>query len=210
MMFHQVQVEKEHYARGSYRSSERWSSYWHQLALVRETLPQSVLEVGVGEGVVARELSRGGIAVTTLDIAQDLHPDVVGSVTNIPFPPKSFDTVLAAEVLEHIPFSDVPMALSEIARVARKAIVISLPCPGYVFSFVVKIPLLPRIEFFFKIPFFWKRHQFDGQHYWELGKRDFSVQQFLTLAREAGFTCKRTTHYADDPAHRFFLFSVRT
>lgn len=207
-MSYTPQVPKEHYACGSYRSSERWSSYWHQLELVRETLPQTVLEVGVGEGVVAQELSRGGITVTTLDIAQDLHPDVIGSVTNIPFPPKSFDTVLAAEVLEHVPFGDVPTALGEIARVARKAVVISLPHPGCVFFFSVKIPLLPRIEIFFKIPFFWKQHRFNGQHYWELGKREFSLRRFLTLACEAGLTYTHTTQYADDPAHRFFLFSV--
>jgi ubiquinone/menaquinone biosynthesis C-methylase UbiE len=207
-MSYEPQVASGHYERASYRSQDRWDSYWHQLDLIREVNPKTVLEVGLGEGVVADHLKRKGIAVTTVDIAADLHPDVVGSVTELPFKAGAFDVVLAAEILEHIRFDDVPKALSEIARVARTHAVISLPHPGYVFSFVFKLPLLPRIPLFFKIPFFWQTHTFNGEHYWELGKRTYSVDRFLRIARRAGLSLRQSYSYADDPSHRFFLFFV--
>ncbi|MEI6863750.1 MAG: methyltransferase domain-containing protein [Candidatus Adlerbacteria bacterium] len=209
-MSYQPQVQKSHYEGSAYRSSERWNSYWHQLELVRSAKPASVLEVGVGEGVVARHLQSGGITVTTVDIAEDLHPDVVGSVTALPFADASFDLVLAAEILEHIEFSDVSKALSEIARVAGTHAMISVPRPGWIFSIIYKLPLFPRIELLFQIPFFWKTHIFNGEHYWELGKKGYPVSRFIHAAEEAGLELVSYKKYADDPGHRFFLFKKKT
>ena len=209
-MNYQPQVGRSHYEGSAYRSSERWNSYWHQLELVRSANPKSVLEVGVGEGVVVRQLQFGGVEVTTVDIAEDLKPDVVGSVTALPFADASFDLVLAAEILEHIEFSDVPKALSEIARVAHTHAMISVPHPGWIFSIIYKLPLFPRIELLFQIPFFWKTHTFNGEHYWELGKKNYSVRRFVEVAHTAGLELVSFKKYADDPGHRFFLFKKRT
>ncbi len=205
-MSYEKQVDRSHYEGQAYRSSERWMSYWHQLVMVRRNDPKTVLEIGVGEGLVARELELGGVKVTTVDIAEDLHPDVVGSVMALPFADNSFDLVLAAEILEHIEFSDVPVALREIARVARAQVVISVPHPGWVFSINYKLPMVPRIEHFAQIPFFWKEHVFNGEHYWELGKKGYSMSRFLKLAHEAGLRLVSRERHADDPAHRFFHF----
>lgn len=205
-MTYTPQVDKTHYEGAAYRSSERWNSYWHQLTLVSSISPQSVLEVGAGSGVVARELKSRGISLTTMDIAEDLHPDVVGSVTQMPFEDNSFDCVLAAEILEHIEFADVPGALQEIARVARTHAAISIPHPGWVFSVAYKVPLLPYISLLFQIPFFWKTHKFNGEHYWELGKKGYPVARFIAAAKDAGLTLISLEKYADDPGHRFFLF----
>lgn len=201
------QVDKSHYEGKAYKSLERWVSYWHQLHLVSTTAAKQILEVGVGGGVVARELRGAGAAVTTVDIAPDLHPDVVGSITALPFEDDSFDTVLAAEILEHIRYEDVPTALGELARVTRSHVVISIPHPGYVWRLVLKIPSVRVIELFTKTPFFWKTHIFNGEHYWELGKKGYSLGRFLASAREAGLSCEQSVVYGNDPAHRFFVFS---
>lgn len=208
-MTYTSQVDRSHYHGHAYRFLERWDSYWHQLQFVRLSEPKSVLEVGVGGGTVARELRASGVSVTTVDIAEDLEPDVVGSITALPFPDNSFDLSLAAEVIEHIRFEDVPQALSELARVARTHVVVSIPNPGYVFSLNVKIPMVKRIIGIVKIPFFWKEHIFNGEHYWELGKKGYSLRLFLECANKAGLTLQKTEVYADDPAHRFFLFSTQ-
>jgi SAM-dependent methyltransferase len=200
-MKYTTQVDKSHYSGESYSEPERWNSYFHQLFLVQSCHPTSVLEIGVGGGTTARELRQAGVAVTTLDIAQDLHPDVVGSITDIPLPDKSYDVALAAEVLEHIAWGDVPTALRELARVARTHVVVGLPHPGYVFSIAYKFPLLPRIEMIAKIPF-------NGQHYWELGKKGYPVARFVDAAHTAGLTLQSQHVFQDDPAHRFFVFSV--
>jgi len=206
-MTYATQVNKSHYSGLAYRSSERWNSYYHQLELVRAISPGALLEVGVGQGVVARELRAEGVSVTTLDIAEDLQPDVVGSVTNIPLGDQSFDAVLAAEILEHIDFADVPQALAELARVARRHVVISIPHPGYVFSLSFKLPLLPKIDLLMQVPFFWKTHVFNGEHYWELGKKGYPVSRFIATAQHAGLQLVTYKKYADDPGHRFFVFT---
>jgi ubiquinone/menaquinone biosynthesis C-methylase UbiE len=208
MMDYKAQVSEDHYKVGSYATQDRWDSYWHHISMVRSKNPQKVLEVGIGGGVVTRELRSSGIEVTTLDIAEDLNPDLIGSVTKIPLTDKIADLTLAAEVLEHIKFEDVPKALNELVRVTKKHVLISIPHPGYVFSINFKVPLLPRIVLFTKIPFFWQFHNFDGQHYWELGKRGYSYHKFIELTKDAGLRLEQNKCYADDPAHRHFLFSV--
>ena len=115
-MGYEKQVSRAHYDGKAYRSPERWMSYWHQLETVRATKAREVLEIGLGEGVVARELTHRGVSVVTLDIAEDLKPDIVGSVTAMPIADRAYDAVLAAEILEHIRFEDVGTALAEIAR----------------------------------------------------------------------------------------------
>ncbi len=49
----------------------------------------------------------------------------IADVTKLPFADRSFQVVLCAEVLEHIP--EVEQAASEIERVAEKAVVIGVP-----------------------------------------------------------------------------------
>jgi ubiquinone/menaquinone biosynthesis C-methylase UbiE len=205
-MTHEPQVTKSHYSGSAYRSSERWMSYFHQLHMIEQVGARNVLEVGVGSGVLARELESRGIDVTTLDIAQDLQPDIVGSVTEIPCGDASYDAALAFEVLEHMPFEESESAIRELARVARTHVLVSLPHPGWVFSVMYKLPLFPKIELFFQIPFFWRTHKFNGEHYWELGTRGYPVRRIVDTARSCGLELVSYKKFADDPAHRFFVF----
>src|SRR6185295_10862499 len=46
------QVEAEHYGPGEYDDFKRWTSYWHQIHTIRRCRPRTVLEVGVGSGVL--------------------------------------------------------------------------------------------------------------------------------------------------------------
>ena len=199
------QVDKSHYG-SKYRGRDRWLSYYYQLSLVRSQAPSSVIEVGPGEGVVTENLRRDGVRVVTIDIAEDLHPDIIGSITALPCKDGEFEVALAAEVLEHIRFEDVPQALRELGRVSTKSVVVSLPHPGWVFSLSLKLPLLPYLNLFFQIPFFWEEHQFNGEHYWELGKKGYPLKRFVSCAKEAGLTLVRTHKHIDDPVHRLFVF----
>jgi len=101
--------------------------------------PQTFLDAGCGEGFVARRIidALPDIALTgcdvsgvALEIAASTNPEarfVAGSVAELPFPSRSFDVVGCFEVLEHLP-GDLPrQALAELARVARQAVVLSVP-----------------------------------------------------------------------------------
>lgn len=199
------QVTKDHYFTRSYFNKERWISYWYQIESVLPCSVHTLLEIGPGDHTVSETLEKRGIAVTTVDIAKDLSPNIAASITELPFREDSFDAVLAAEVLEHIRFRDLPRALEEIYRVTKRFAFFSLPHAGIVFSFGFKLPLLRRSDYIWKLPLFWKKHQFQGEHYWELGKRGFSLARIKKLFRAQGFVICETRLSADDPAHYFFI-----
>lgn len=204
-MSYSPQVSREHYFTRSYFNKERWLSYWYQVESVLKFSPRTLLEIGPGDHTVSHILEKREIEVTTVDIASDLGSEIRASVTELPFGDNSFDAVLAAEVLEHIRFEDVLGAVREIYRVTRRFAIISLPHAGVVFSLGLKWPFFRRLDFVWKLPFFWKKHQFQGEHYWELGKKGYSVSRIKNLFSKNGFVIRSARLYADDPAHYFFM-----
>ena len=200
------QVPKEHYDFERYCYPDRWASYYYQIREILRTRPESVLEIGAGDETVKRYVVRAiGSTYKTLDIADDLHPDITGSILALPLGDTSFDTVCAFEVLEHIPWSDVPKALSEIARVTKGRVLISVPHFGPPIRFSFKIPFIPHISFLWKLPYP-KKHVWNGQHYWELGKRDYPVRAFRTLLQKH-FKIENEFVPWDNPYHHFFILS---
>jgi len=62
-----------------------------------------------------------------VDIDPELKPDFVATAAQLPFKNNSYDCVCAFQVLEHLKYDESIAAFKEMARVARKNIVISLP-----------------------------------------------------------------------------------
>lgn len=200
----EVQVAKKHYFERDYDHLSRFIGYHFEIRAVLDLKPQTVLEVGMGNGLVADYLKQRGIAVQTIDIDAALAPDYLGSVTAMPIPDASFDVVLASLVLEHLPFNDVGRALREIARVSRRFAVIAVPDARPSFIVACKIPFLRWFQFIAKLPVA-RTHQFDGQHHWVLGARGCSVRAFEDLIRGAGFCIRRSFVPAESNATHFFI-----
>ena len=203
-------ITKSHFFSLSYNSQDRWLGYWHQINEVLKLQPRKVLEVGIGNALVSTYLSASGINVTTVDINKNLKPDIVASVLNLPLRDDSFDLVLVAEVLEHLPFNEFISALSEIKRVTRKYALISLPDSRHtLINLGVKIPFIKRINIFLKIPSF-KKHIFDeislyGRHYWEMGKRGYSVRKVKDSIKENSFKIISDFVPFDTPGTHYFI-----
>ena len=93
--------------------------------VLSEIQPRTVLEVGGGQGELAERMQTElGAAITFLDQsermvelarARNIADAHVGDVQSLPFADRTFDTVVAAWMLYHVP--DLDRALAEIARV---------------------------------------------------------------------------------------------
>lgn len=124
--------------------------------LVRELNPSSVLDVGCGEGFLSAHLNESmpNVSFTGVDasagaieFARDEFGGVglfeVGDIFDLRFADNSIDVVICSEVLEHL--EDPGSALTELMRVARVAVVLSVPLEPY-FKFFNDIARALRIS----------------------------------------------------------------
>lgn len=198
------QVNKESYHFKKYSFSGRWVSYYYQLAESLSLNPKNILEIGIGDGVYRDFIiNNTSIDYKNIDIAEDLDPDIFGSVENIPTQANFFDLVVAFEVLEHIEFDKFEKALSELKRVSRGNVIISLPHFGPPIKFLLKIPFLKEIKIAFKIPFPVK-YEFNGQHYWEVGKKGYSTRKIRNIIKKY-FKIKKEFIPFENQYHHFYI-----
>ena len=174
-------MDKYNFQRYVYFS--RWASYWYQINEVLELKPESLLVVGVGDGIVVDILKKEISEIKTLDIDEKLKPDAIGSVENLPFKDNQFDVILCAEVLEHLPFEKFEKCLQELRRVSNKYVVLSLPHFGPPIKFSFKIPFFKEVKAAWKILFPIK-HKFNGEHYWEIGKQGYPASKIRKILKK--------------------------
>jgi SAM-dependent methyltransferase len=82
----------------------------------------TVLDVATGGGHVARRLREAGATVVTVDPAPGMGADTTASAEDLPFADASFDAVACRLAGHH--FADVEAAMREMARVARRRVVV--------------------------------------------------------------------------------------
>lgn len=95
----------------------------------------SVLDIGSGEGALMRALLGRGVDAHGIDVSPVVVDRVnrrmpgrvsEASVLSLPFADASFDAVVSTDCLEHLAPEDVPAALAEIYRVARRHVVLQI------------------------------------------------------------------------------------
>lgn len=185
-----------------YLSFGRWVSFWHQINEVLQTHPKTVLEVGKGSGIVDAVLQGYGVEVKTIDIDRKTEPDIVGDIRTYQFRQK-FDTVLCAEVLEHLPFSDFGQSLERIHRVTRKSVVLTLPeaILTYLHLSLKAVPFVPEITRTIKI---YDDDKFiKPDHRWEIGQKETPLDLVITNIRR--YFEITYTYQIKESCHRFFV-----
>ncbi len=99
-----------------------------------ETHTWTAADIGTGEGIVAERLAPRFRHLIGVDLPashlreQWLHRSadfVEADAHSLPFPTSSIDVVFCLEVLEHV--VDPERAIRELARVARRALIVSVP-----------------------------------------------------------------------------------
>ncbi len=201
-----IQVNPEHYYNSEYDKKVRFIGYWHQINEILRLNPDKILEIGVGNRFVSNYLKGRGYRVMTLDVDGHLKPDFVGSVLNMPFDDSSFNVVACYEVLEHLPYDSFKPALSELLRVTDSFVILSLPDIERSYRYVIHVPFLGEIGRLITLPRLSKPdHKFDGEHYWEIGKKGFSLKKIIGDIQASGFSVKSTYRIFENPHHRFFI-----
>lgn len=190
----------------------RIESATEQLRLVSYSGCREVLEVGCAGGTL-KSWSKAfpQLRWATLDLAEELHPDYVGSVTHMPVPDGSFDMVICCQVLEHLPFDQFGKALSEMRRVTRDKAILSLPDRSrMMFRLAVRLPHRDWLSVECNMPRWrdWRTgFRRTGQHLWEMGCKGTRTSDVMAAIERAGFAVE--THYRLQKYawHHFFLLT---
>jgi SAM-dependent methyltransferase len=152
---------------------------------------KTMLDAACGSGIFTNMLVEKypEIKVTAFDRSEAALKYVkatklVADINQIPFADKQFDCVVAHDVIEHLPVGIYEQALAELARVAKKYIIIGVPNDEKV------------QEHFSECPSCKSRFNYD------LHMRSFSKDKMKSLFSSHGFacreirTCDKNTFYA--------------
>jgi hypothetical protein len=209
----EANLEKKIYYTDGYFSHAQFTSFSEQMRLVHSLNRKVILEIGIGNGIVADFLRKAGLNVTTFDINPNLSPDVVGSVTDLIdiFQHKKFDLILCAEVLEHMPFEHFEEAIDNIAGTTNEYAILTLPrCQKVIFDiqFNIKVPKLPYIEkgLFLSIP----NSNIPPEHHWELdSSKETKLKEIDTILKKH-FTILDSSRFRFRSYHHYFILKKHT
>lgn len=106
-----------------------------RFAAIAQFLPEKparILDVGCGLGVLSDVMASMGHDVLGVDtdasalgVVQSANQ--LASIDDLPFPDRSFDVVIASEILEHLPVESFQRARNELARVSARAVLVTVP-----------------------------------------------------------------------------------
>ena len=139
-----------------------------------------ILIVEPGQGLDTAILKWRGYEVQTFDIDETFHPDFIGSVHDwSAFADKQFDAVIASRVLEHLAEPYLDVALREISRVCKYAL-IYLPVHGKHIQLKVYFgsrgfSFIADLFNYFKKPDGVTARYMAGMHFREIGMRGYHV-----------------------------------
>ena len=179
-----------------------WTRYYF---LVKDSVSldrRDILEVGGGSGLVRNCLEPLCHSYTTLDVNDNLSPEVVSDVcANVPELRDKFDCVIAADILEHIPFDSVRIAVENLHSYLQVGGYALITIPHRRSNFMYMTP--HNIPKFFSVPtgflslggfyrrFIKKKIWIDPCHCWEIGDGRHKVNDVNLIFTDCGFEIEK-------------------
>ena len=112
----------------------RYSAVVKEIEKMEKAGSTCILEVGSGGKGISRFVRKPEYAITLLDIRKDpfigmkkRHNLIIGDGCKLPFKDRSFDVVLSADTVEHVPKDIRYRLLAELKRVCQRKIILTLP-----------------------------------------------------------------------------------
>ncbi len=212
-MKYPVQVNKSYYSLKSYLALKRLSTYCLLLLEIASLNPKKILEIGPGNHFLAKTLKLLNFKVKTLDFDPKVKPDYVMDISTdeiLKLKKEGFDLIVASQVLEHIKYKDFLKTLRNL-RIITPRLLLTLPYTraGAMFLYLeFIIPLFKkRVSLQREIYYKRKRHQFMGEHYWEIGKVNFSLGRVRKDINKVGWKIIKSYFNRDHPYHYFLLLT---
>ena len=132
------------YRKEYYKQNTFWNQDYLKIPAEKERIQEiiyavppdtgSILDVGCGNGAFINALigTFAGKKVVGLDSSEEalkyVRTDKIkGNITSLPFENDSFDLVSCLEVLEHLPEDDFREGISELQRVSKSHIIVTVP-----------------------------------------------------------------------------------
>ncbi|WP_282134459.1 class I SAM-dependent methyltransferase [Seonamhaeicola maritimus] len=118
--------------------------------ILNNIVGDSVLDISCGRGYLSKKIVEElSIEVTGVDFIIDSELKnsknplfLEGSIENIPYPDKHFDTVISTHTLEHV--KDIHQAIRELRRVCKKRLIIVVPKQReYKYTFDLHVHFFP-------------------------------------------------------------------
>lgn len=180
-----------------------WFRYYYLVKDVIRLGGKNILEIGTGSGLVKNCLGTLVNNFKILDINPNLNPDFLGDVRiyNKKLE-NNFDIIIAADVLEHMPFYDLSKTIKNIfcylKKNKRSYALITIPhrCSNFLFMTPMQIPRVFRVPTgFLSFGSFWRRFikrkiWIDPHHSWEIGDGNITVKEVKSLFKKEKFIIK--------------------
>lgn len=201
---HAIQTPTNTFYSPEHLCPERLSSIGWQFKLAMQTKCEFFLNIGSGSGILEHLLRLNSKRVITIDIDLGLKPSILAGFPDLPMQDHCIEVVMAFQVLEHLPISMFPSCIGEMARIARKYLIVSLPDQTHLSTDnSIQKRLLRRL------PFYKEKHipiPLDIEHFWEIGWNQISPQDIIQIAQQNKVTL--IDHFRNKymPYHHFFLF----
>lgn len=105
-----------------------------KLELVKRWIPtgvKNIIDIGCGNGIISNALAANyevlGVDISETALAYVQTAKLQASATAIPLPENSYDLVFSSEMLEHLNDQDLYLACSEMMRLSKRYLLISVP-----------------------------------------------------------------------------------
>jgi uncharacterized protein YbaR (Trm112 family) len=179
-------------------------SYFYQ---VHEILPfanASIVEVGIGNLAMKSLLENKGYTHTGIDIDLNLHPDLCSSILDLPLIDNYADISICFQCLEHLDFGSLPKALSELKRVSKNIVIISVPnCFHYI---EIDFTMLSKHLYFCKdFRLHTRKKNLKWGHHWEIGANNITLGKVSKVIQNIGLQIVKEYRMKFHKYHHIFV-----
>lgn len=197
------------YFNSNYFSLTQLFSLAQQIHEIHAMKPESILEIGIGNGFVSTFLNRAGYAVTTADINPTLNPDICAPLNEVHKFVDSpiFDVVVCCEVLEHMPLEELETNIKYLKSLGHR---LFLTLPNYkrtfgVFGFL-RVPKIHPLKF--KMAIDVNLYQkLTPEHFWEVGYCNVTTKKEIINILRKYYNHVESGHMLMNPYHIYFKAS---